>query len=52
MPDGVHCNSDGYTLLAEHMAAEVIRLYEMDENEAGDERTPVPEKVNDSRTDF
>lgn len=34
MPDGVHCNSDGYTLLAEHMAAEVIRLYEMDENEA------------------
>ena len=35
MPDGVHCNSDGYTLLAEHMAAEVIRLYEMDENEAG-----------------
>ncbi len=52
MPDGVHCNFDGYTLLAEHMAAEVIRLYEMDENEAGDERTPVPEKVNDSRTDF
>lgn len=36
MPDGVHCNSDGYTLLAEHMAAEVIRLYEMDENEAGE----------------
>ncbi len=28
MPDGVHCNSDGYTLLAEHFAAEVIRLYE------------------------
>lgn len=27
MPDGVHCNSDGYTLLAEHFAAEVIRLY-------------------------
>lgn len=52
MPDGVHCNFDGYTLLAEHMAAEVIRLYEMDENEAGDERTPVPEKANDSRTDF
>ena len=36
MPDGVHCNFDGYTLLAEHMAAEVIRLYEMDENEAGE----------------
>ena len=30
MPDGVHCNSDGYTLLAEHFAAEVIRLYERD----------------------
>lgn len=34
MPDGVHCNSDGYTLLAEHMAAEVIRLYEKDREEA------------------
>lgn len=28
MPDGVHCNPDGYMVLAEHMAAEVIRLYE------------------------
>lgn len=28
MPDGVHCNSDGYTVLAEHFAAELIRLYE------------------------
>lgn len=36
MPDGVHCNPDGYTLLAEHLAAELIRLYqekEMAENE-------------------
>lgn len=28
MPDGVHCNPDGYTLLAEHIAAELIRLYQ------------------------
>lgn len=28
MPDGVHCNSDGYTVLAEHFAAELIKLYE------------------------
>lgn len=31
MPDGVHCNSDGYTILAEHFAAELIRLYEQDQ---------------------
>ncbi len=28
MPDGVHCNAEGYTLLAEHFAAELIRMYE------------------------
>lgn len=28
MPDGVHCNPDGYTVLAEHFAAELIKLYE------------------------
>lgn len=28
MPDGVHCNPDGYTILAEHFAAELIKLYE------------------------
>ena len=27
MPDGVHCNPDGYTILAEHFAAELIKLY-------------------------
>lgn len=32
MPDGVHCNQDGYTILAEHFAAELIKLYEQ-ENE-------------------
>lgn len=28
MPDGVHGNSAGYQILAEHIAAEVIKLYE------------------------
>ena len=28
MPDGVHCNPAGYSLLAEHFAAEIIKLYE------------------------
>lgn len=28
MPDGVHCNPDGYMILAEHFAAELIKLYE------------------------
>ncbi|GFI47996.1 hypothetical protein IMSAGC019_03322 [Lachnospiraceae bacterium] len=28
MPDGVHCNEDGYVLLAERIAAELIRFYE------------------------
>lgn len=28
MPDGVHCNPDGYQVLAEHLAAELIQLYE------------------------
>ncbi len=31
MPDGVHCNPDGYTILAEHMAAELIKLYEQED---------------------
>lgn len=28
MPDGVHCNPDGYQILAEHIAADLIRLHE------------------------
>lgn len=28
MPDGVHGNPDGYMILAEHFAAELIKLYE------------------------
>ncbi len=27
MPDGVHCNPDGYSVLAEHIAAELIKMY-------------------------
>lgn len=27
MPDGVHCNPDGYQILAEHIAADLIRLH-------------------------
>ena len=27
MPDGVHCNPDGYSVLAEHIAAELIEMY-------------------------
>ena len=32
MPDGVHCNPDGYTILAEHFAAELIKIYEQENN--------------------
>ena len=28
MPDGVHGNHDGYRILAEHFAAELVRYYE------------------------
>ena len=35
MPDGVHCNPDGYQILAEHIAADVIRLQDsLDEEDA------------------
>ena len=27
MPDGVHCNPEGYSVLAEHLAAELVRMY-------------------------
>lgn len=32
MPDGVHCNPSGYTILAEHFAAELIKIYEQENN--------------------
>lgn len=28
MPDGVHCNQEGYEILARHFAAELIKIYE------------------------
>lgn len=31
MPDGVHGNEAGYRILAEHIAAEIIRIYESNE---------------------
>lgn len=37
VPDGVHCNPEGYKLLAQHIAAEVISLYEMQEEEFEEE---------------
>lgn len=33
MPDGVHGNAAGYQILAEHLAAEIIKLYEQNEEE-------------------
>ena len=36
MPDGVHGNEAGYRILAEHIAAEVIRMYETEEEESHD----------------
>ena len=38
MPDGVHGNGAGYEILAEHMAAEIIGLYEeMEQQEVSEE---------------
>lgn len=36
MPDGVHCNSDGYQILAEHIAADLIRLQDSQAEEETD----------------
>lgn len=36
MPDGVHGNEAGYRILAEHIAAEVIKMYEAGEEESHD----------------
>lgn len=36
MPDGVHCNPDGYQILAEHIAADLIRLQESLDEEDGE----------------
>lgn len=37
MPDGVHCNPDGYRILAEHIAADLIRLQDSQDVENGEE---------------
>ncbi len=37
MPDGVHCNPDGYQILAEHIAADLIRLQDSQDVEDGEE---------------
>lgn len=36
MPDGVHCNPDGYQILAEHIAADLIRLQDLPDEEDGE----------------
>lgn len=37
MPDGVHCNAEGYQILARHIAAELFRLYEEQEENIEEE---------------
>lgn len=37
MPDGVHCNQQGYKVLARKIAAELISLYEMQEDDIEEE---------------
>lgn len=37
IPDGVHCNPDGYQILAEHIAADLIRLQNSPDEEEGEE---------------
>lgn len=43
MPDGVHCNPAGYSILAEHIAAELIKLYENGQ-EREEQGTDMPEE--------
>lgn len=44
MPDGVHCNPDGYQILAEHIAADLIRLQDSQAEEETDYKN-----ITDSR---
>ncbi len=39
MPDGVHCNPDGYQILAEHIAADLIRLQDLTDDIEKDENS-------------
>lgn len=46
MPDGVHCNPDGYQILAEHIAADLIRL----QNSSDEEDITDPEAEEESKS--
>lgn len=48
MPDGVHCNPDGYQILAEHIAADLIRLQDSPDEEDA-ENTDDWEDITDSK---
>ena len=37
MPDGVHCNPEGYQVLAQQIAAELVRICEMQEEDLEEE---------------
>ena len=37
IPDGVHGNPDGYQIIAEHFAAEIVEYYEEAKEDAGDD---------------
>lgn len=50
MPDGVHGNSAGYEILAEHMAAEIIRIYENIRQDSPGEGVGEISEKNDSKT--
>lgn len=46
MPDGVHCNPDGYQILAEHIAADLIRLQDLTDDIEKDENS---ENIEDAK---
>ncbi len=37
MPDGVHCNAEGYQILARHIAAQLVSLYEEQKEDVEEE---------------
>lgn len=37
MPDGVHCNAEGYRILARHIAAQLVSLYEEQKEDVEEE---------------
>lgn len=46
MPDGVHCNPNGYQILAEHIAADLIRLQDLTDDIEKDENS---ENIEDAK---